>query len=117
MMRDMELIRQILMQVEANDDPQTFVDPTVEGRTEQDVSYHVMIAEQAGLLEAMDRSAIGIFRWSASRLTWTGHEFLDAAKDEEVWKRCLTKAGGTSASNFDVLKQLLLDAHLAARSD
>ena len=110
MMRDMELVRQILLQVEANDDPQHMVDPVVEGRGEQEVSYHVMIMQQAGLLEGMDRSAIGIFRWSASRLTWAGHEFLDAAKNEERWKSCLAKAGGASAANCELLHHLLVQA-------
>ena len=116
MMRDMELIRQILLQVEANDDPQDLVDPVVAGRSEQEISYHVKLAQQAGLVDALDRSAIGIFRWSANRLTWAGHEFLNSSKDEHLWRQCLGMAGGASASNFEVLRQLLIDAQMAKRS-
>ncbi len=116
MMRDMELIRQILLQVEANDDAQDLVDPVVEGYSEQEISYHVKLAEQAGLLDALDRSAIGIFRWSASRLTWAGHEFLNSSKNEDIWRQCLVMAGGARASNFEVLRQLLINAQTEARS-
>ena len=114
MIRDMNLIRQILLQIEANDDPQLWIDPEIDGRPEQGISYHIMIMEQAGLLDAIDRSAIGIFRWSARRLTWLGHEFLDVAKDESRWKSCLAVAGGNGAANFDILHQSLRDAGLRA---
>jgi hypothetical protein len=42
------------------------------------------------------------------RLTWEGHEFLDAARDDTRWKRAWTivreKAGSVTV---DVLKQVL----------
>ena len=110
MKRDMDLIRSILLQVEATDDPQEWIDPEVEGRSELEVSYHVMLMDQGGLLEAMDRSAIGIFRWSARRLTWRGHEFLDAARQEGRWRDCLLAAGGDGSVNLEVLEGLLVEA-------
>ena len=110
MKRDMDLIREILRQVEAHEKPQEWMDPQVPGRTELEVSYHVMLMDQGGLLEGMDRSAIGIFRWSARCLTWKGHELLAAARDDNRWNQCLAAAGGGPSVNLEVLERLLVDS-------
>lgn len=111
MKRDMDLVRQILLQVEKNTDPNELIDPKVEGRSETEISYHVMLAADAGLLEARDRTAIGVFRWSASYLTWAGHEFVDAARDDAVWQEA-KKIADTSGEgvSFEVLKKILLES-------
>jgi hypothetical protein len=119
MKRNMELVRQILLQVEKNTDPAVLIDPKVEGHTETEISYHIMLAADAGLVEAQDRTAIGVFRWSASFLTWSGHEFVDAARDDAVWEEAkgIADASGQGVS-FDVLKKILLEnAEKRIRSD
>ena len=111
MKRDLELIRSLLFAVEKNEDPMALVDPKVEGYNELQISYHVMLMADAGLIKATDRSAIGVFRWSASHLTWAGHELLDAARHDDVWKQV---TGGISETGenipFELLKKLLLEA-------
>ena len=87
MQRDLELIRLILLEVEKNPDPQAWIDPEL-GEFEPDqISYHIMLMDQAGLLEGWNRSAIGIFRWSARNLTWLGHEVLEVSRDQDVWQK------------------------------
>lgn len=110
MKRDLDLLREILLEVEERGQPNELIDPQVEGRNELEISYHVMLASDAGLIKALDRTAIGVFRWSASYLTWAGHEFLDASRDQAIWKeakRAAESAGETVA--FDVLKKTLLE--------
>ena len=91
MQRDLELVRILLREVEANPDPQEWIDPEPEGFTPDEVSYHIMLMDQAGLIEAWNRSAIGVFRWSARNLTWHGHEILAAASHEEAWNKTVAK--------------------------
>jgi len=110
MQRNMELVRQLLFEVEKNDDPYALIDPKIEGHNEVEISYHIMLLDQAGLLNAQDRSAIGVFRWSAARLTWDGHEFLDAARDDATWKEATERLSEANPGPvFDVLKALLVD--------
>ena len=91
MQRDLELVRIILMAVEANPDPQEWIDPEPEGYTADQISYHIMLLDQAGLIEGWNRSAIGVFRWSARNLTWRGQETLAAMKNDTAWAKSKVK--------------------------
>lgn len=109
MKRDADLIRTILLEVEANPDPQSWIDPEPAGYTPEQISYHIMLMDQAGLIEGWDRSAIGIFRWSARNLTWKGHEVVEAARSEEAWaKTKSTLAQTTGGQVFELLSELLV---------
>ena len=109
MKRNPDLIRAIILDIEARGTPMELIDPQVDGHNELEISYHVMLLEDAGLIRAMDRSAIGIFRWSAGALTWQGHELAEYLRDDELWeaaKRDLldATAGGLP---FDLLRDRL----------
>jgi hypothetical protein len=70
----------------------------------QDISYHVLLLKEAGLIQATNVR----LAWRPIRLTWEGHEFLDTAKDNNRWekaKNAMTKTGGFA---LDVMKQLLI---------
>ena len=109
MKRDMELIRRVMLAVEKSKDPYELVDPKFEGHTETEISYQIALLDDAGLLHGQDRSAIGIFRWSAGALTWSGHEFVEAVRDEAVWKEALTIAGMTDDGVvFEILQKALM---------
>src|SRR4051794_19325385 len=89
MKRDMDLARQILLALEENPEStgQQGVDVAIEGRSPVEISYHVMLLDEADLLEAMDASDSEGLDWMPLRLTWQGHEFLDAAKEEGIWQK------------------------------
>ena len=108
MRRDMDLVRKILFAVEECDTPWGAEGPLeIDGYSNQVIAYHVKILVQAGLIEARDVSVMGEdgFRWWASSLTWEGHEFLEAARDDTRWSRTkkfvFEKAGGLT---FEALK-------------
>ena len=109
MKRDMELIRKVMLEAEKTKDPNELVDPKIEGYNETEISYHIALLDDAGLLHGQDRSAIGVFRWSAGTLTWAGHEFVEAARDEDVWKeaRAVVEKSGNGVV-FEVLKHALM---------
>ena len=110
MKRDMDLVRQILLTVERNADPFGAESVQIEGQTEREIGYHIKIMQEAGLLDAGDRTHLGAdaMLWHSVSLTWEGHEFLDAARENSRWnaakKKVMDKAGTVS---FEVLKQLL----------
>ena len=109
MKRDFNLIRAILLALEENETVIGFSTLEIDGVTEEQVSYHVRLLFQAGLIDALDASAMNSFHWLPGLLTWDGHEFLDASRDETRWKSAqnlILEKGGDLG--FDVLKDVLV---------
>ena len=109
MRRDMDLIRQILLEIAEKSTNDSALQIKIEGYSENVISYHVEILAQAGLICATDRSQgpIGT-RWFPISLTWDGNDFLDAAGNDTTWnkaKSIVKEKAGTVA--FDVLKEIL----------
>jgi hypothetical protein len=110
MKRDMDLVRQILLEVEEQPFTGKWLNLEIDGGfTRQEITYHVMILYEAGLLEAVNLTTHGGKNWRPTRLTWEGHEFLEAARDNSRWQKAkstmMEKAGGIT---FEILKQLLM---------
>lgn len=113
MKRDLELIRRMLLTMEAFEqfDSPSVWPALVEacGAPEDVLEYHVILLHEAGLIDAIDLgSGDDGPSWVPMRLTWDGHEFLDAARSETVWgkaKKIVAEKG--VGMSFDVLKALL----------
>ncbi len=103
MKRDMDLLREILLQVETRE-PKQSLEVKIEGRDRQEIVGHVRLLQEAGFVEA---TFTGGPTAIVHRLTWDGHEFLDAVHDSTVWamvKKKLKKVGGFAT--VDVIKTL-----------
>jgi hypothetical protein len=109
MKRDLDLIRRILFQVEEKGQVRGNVTLEIPGWTPEEISHHVWLLQDAGLLEATDLSNMRTFDVRPRKLTWAGHEFLDAARNDTVWRKTkeLVKEKGGSIP-FEVLKGLLV---------
>ena len=109
MKRDMDLVRKILLEVEKAPYEGGWVDLDIKNYTQGEVSYHTMLLNDSGLVEAQDLSTMSGPDWRPKRLTWEGHEFLEASRNEERWERAkeiMGQKGGGFV--FDILKDLLL---------
>jgi hypothetical protein len=98
MKRDMDLVRSILLKIESLDHPD--LDELLEPGASYDdramLVYHMrMLIEDAGYVRGIDSRSIGHDDWLNLELTWQGHEFLDAIRDPEIWRR--TKEGARTA--------------------
>ncbi len=103
MKRDMELVRKILLNLEDHGTAYGFEGPHP---TDEEVDYHLCLMEEGGIVHCNYRAMGG----SSFRLTWEGHEFLDAARDESRWTEAKRKVGQRlELIPFDILKSLLLD--------
>ena len=83
MKRDMELIRLLLVQQETGEPPLE-----LEAYPVEEQLYNLELMSDAGFIVAnISHDATGT-ACSATirRLTWSGHDFLDATKDSKVWK-------------------------------
>ena len=98
MKRDMELIRKILFKLEDQSMEESSTKIEIDGVDDQVVSYHIMLLDEAGLVKGIDISSASDVYWFADRLTWDGYEFLEAAKNDKIWKKAVdlvtTKGGG-----------------------
>src|SRR5258708_7714375 len=100
MTRDMDLVRRILVEVEARDDPFSFEELAVEGHEPFEVSGHLEMLAEAGYVAVRDLTTMGTAyrKFCPVRLTWSGHEFLDSVRSEAVWtdvKRKVPSQGGS----------------------
>ena len=96
MKRDMDLFRSVLLKVEEL--PRTdWHHIRVEGYTLDEVGYHAKLAEDAGFIEAKFLAGT-THEFVVRRLTYAGHEFLDAARQDTLWqkaKQIVLKNAGT----------------------
>jgi hypothetical protein len=110
MKRDMQLVREILLAVEQDTEPVGWIkDLSIPGREPAEISHHVKLLHQAGLLEAKDLSTLTTFEWAPQQLTWSGHELLDAIRHDTVWKKVtsiVVDKGGSIP--FEILKELAI---------
>ncbi|MFZ0335846.1 MAG: DUF2513 domain-containing protein [Candidatus Acidiferrales bacterium] len=112
MKRDMDLIRTLLFKTEAL--PDAGGHPiSVEGRNQAEVCEHLRLAQEAGLIEAR------FLRGDAAscvalRLTWAGHEFLDAARENKIWEKAKEMAMRT-AEGVTIISLKVALAHLMGR--
>jgi hypothetical protein len=112
MKRDMELIRNILLAVEASPSawvPSEVQELQMEGYSEEEVGYHALLIIEAGFARGQETTAHELSpRGFISRLSWEGHEFLDAARDDTRWKKAWGMIRQNAGSvTVDVLKQVL----------
>lgn len=99
MKRDMDLARKILLAVEEWEGypfPAQLVNQRLEaeGYSFEQVNYHVWLLENGGLLVAAEAGG-DVF--APCYLTWAGHEFLEAVRDDTRWntvKRAMAAVGG-----------------------
>lgn len=98
MKREMDLCRRILLEIEkSNESPLGWTEISLEDYSEEQVSYHIQLLDEAGLIEGEDVSTMAAHCWKAKRLTFVGHDYIDTIRDEGVWvqsKQVATKAGG-----------------------
>lgn len=111
MKRDLELIRKMVLAIEDNESGWAPDNLTFDGYSEAQVGYHAFLLIDAGLAKGDEITSHGSHSPEAmlSHLTWAGHEFADAARDETRWKRAMgmvQEKGGTVT--IGVLTQLLV---------
>ena len=108
MKRDMDLIRDILIEIEAHNDWPAGAMITPEDASKR---YHLHLLLEAGLVEGKEHHFVGgPIRFSVDGLTWAGHEFLAATSDQNRWNKFKQLVGGGLASlPFPVITKLLAD--------
>jgi hypothetical protein len=107
----MDLVRQILLAMEAHAEgfaPSPF---TVAGYDQAVIGHHVWLMEQGALVTAVDVTCQGDASPIAlpGSITWEGHEFLDAVRNDRVWLKVKTELKDRAISlPFGLLQELAI---------
>ena len=108
MKRDLDLARQLLLDIEnrGTDCSVSVLRSGSNHQSEEQVRYHLRLLIDAGLLKEIDRTSAGI---PCVRLTHEGHELLELARNEPRWREakyaCQERTGGMSLT---VIRGILL---------
>lgn len=106
MKRDMDLIRELMLRLEALPvTPGGLVhvvpdsrEVQIEGYDPDQIGYHLLLINSAGFITRSTKPArSGIY---FCRLSWAGHDFLDSVRSPDVWDR--TKQAASAAGGFTV---------------
>ena len=98
MKRDMDLIRQILLRLEELPMTGGRHDIEIDGYSHEQIIYHVRLMDEAGLIEAQDLTTMTAIDWRPKRITYEGHEFLDAARSDKLWHTAKDKLMSTTGT-------------------
>lgn len=110
MKRDMDLIRAILIGLETREPGHGPDEIVIEGYDPDETSAHVRLAHEGGLIEAYDASTLEGDSCLPDRLTWSGHDFLAAARSETLWQQAKARVASTAGSvSIEVMKAVLVD--------
>lgn len=111
MKRDMDLVRKIMLAVEASERPLDSSLIRIGGYSGETITEHMRLLNEAGLIEGISAYSVEHrLKWIELRLTWNGHDFLDAARNESVWVETISEVRRKSgAVPFEVLKGLLME--------
>jgi hypothetical protein len=105
--RDLELVREILIAIEANNDWRGAEVPQIAGRDRHSVCHHIEFLAQAGYLSVQNESTPDRKDFHWIHLIWNGHEFLDALRNETVWAQVKEKKKSAGGSlSFELAKEL-----------
>ena len=106
MKRDMDLIRELMLRLEAYPLPSGAVsyftaddeEMSVPECTPQEIDQHLLMIAKSGFIDTgSSNPSYGI---AFKGLTWAGHDFVDSVRDPEIWRQ--TKKGIEKAKGFSV---------------
>ena len=121
MKRDMDLVRKILLEMSEHVHGHAPDYLAIGGYTEEQVAYHCFILDEAGLIKASNTTSDDSLSPEAIplRLTWSGHEFIENAKNDGVWtqtKAVVSKVGDVSFSVWANVLSKVIEQNLGIGS-
>jgi hypothetical protein len=107
MRRDFDLIRLLLQEIEGVEDVSD-----LSKYTKDQQLYHSCLLIEAGLVHGeivVDQNGDPVST-RVSRLTWSGHEFLDMTRDPSIWNKVKGAIGeSVRAAAIDTIKEACKD--------
>jgi len=113
MIRNMNIVRELLLKLEPHTNPPgttVLIDPyngqfQIEGYSADQIAYHLSLVREAGFVESPG-SQLGGVGMTFRRLSSDGHDFLDAVRYPEIWRKTQRGAESVGSFTFDLVKDL-----------
>jgi Hypothetical protein (DUF2513) len=106
--RDMDLIRQLLLEIEGGETNFKTCPVAEQGRTDLEkarrLGEHLHLLEEAEMIHATINAAAGCV--IVHRITWKGHDLLDSIRNPIIWEKTKTGVKGAGGFTVDLLKDL-----------
>jgi len=112
MKRDLDLIRTIMLKVEAEIVPALgpiLAALGITGHSDSEILYHLDMLKMAGFIVGGSTNTIVVeidknpTSVAVLELTWQGHELLDDIRDPEIWRKTKNRAKGLASVGVGVL--------------
>lgn len=109
MKRDLNLLRAILLKVEAYEKPT--LPPhelTIENHDEALVAHHAGLLVEAGFLSGggIQATGFGLYCMEGFRLTMMGYDFLETIRDPDIWSRTKSAANKIGGASLELLWEI-----------
>jgi hypothetical protein len=117
MRRDPDLIRAILLAIEADERCDVLRIPDVDGYPDEAVHFHARLLVEKGFLRTYFPDRSRNQPWTCIRLTWEGYDFLDNIRDPAIWravKRASVKIGSWSIETLATVARAMIMARVEA---
>jgi hypothetical protein len=111
MERDMDLVRELLLKLEAEPLDGNLWSLDVDGFGITDhpydaIAYHMVLLIDAGFLDGQREQSGGFV---ARKLTWAGHDFLDSVRDPRVWGITKDRVKAAGGFTLEILASVAKD--------
>lgn len=112
MIRNWEIIREILLRLESTNTPNANVNAnSFDELPEQEVAYNMRLLSEAGYIEAIIKNSTSgdgkIKAALARRLMNAGHDLLDTIRNESVWNKVKEKFASNGLDmTFDLVMRV-----------
>lgn len=89
MKRNMDLVREILLEIEKQYVSTAIYNLKVEGYDAETIAYHCKILYEAGLISDYKAQYADntIYSFGVGSLTWDGNDYLDKVRDNSTWRK------------------------------
>jgi len=117
MERNWNIIREILIATEELKPEDVLSLSSFDSERAYEISYHVELLDEAGLINANISQQLGSgpSGFFVRRLTWYGHELLDAIRDDSTWNRTKQKFKNSgNAMTFELVKEVAISVAKSA---
>ncbi|MBA3886118.1 MAG: DUF2513 domain-containing protein [Acidobacteria bacterium] len=109
-------MRKILLAIEAHPHGHAPNRIDIDGYDQEAIQYHIFIMGEGDLLRVSKTTTMQSSSPSAIAhgLTWKGHEFVEAARQDTIWNRAKSLVGKAGAATLPVWMEALTKAAIEA---
>lgn len=109
MERNLDLVRDLLLELEKTDFNSAVKQLIENGYSEESIGFHCYLIGDAGFAKVLDNTSIEdtLPKAIATHLTWHGYEFLDSIRDRSRWEKAKSALSNIGGGSIDIAWELL----------